>query len=354
MNRMSGRTEPVGLAVVGAGYWGPNLVRNASAVPRHRSPHGVRPRHRAGAAAAGRQSTVAVGTDLQQVLDDPSVQGVAIATPASTHADLAIACLHAGKHVLIEKPLASSVAEAEKVLAAAREHDLQVMCDHTYCYTPSVLRLRELIRAGELGDVLYVDSVRINLGIVQPDIDVFWDLAPHDLSILDFILPDGCAPISVSAHGADPMGVGKPCVGYLTLPLTGGAIAHAHVNWLSPTKIRTTIIGGSRRTVVWDDLHPTQRVSLYDRGIELADPSGSDARRERLVAYRTGDIVSPALSEVEALTSVMVEFAAAVREGRSPLTDGEAGLRILEILEAASVSSASQGTMVPLAHEGSA
>ncbi len=345
---MSERSTPVGLAVIGAGYWGPNLIRNALRCAdvdlRMVCDLNIEIARR----AVGPQSNVTVGTDIQQVLDDPTIQGVAIATPASTHAELAIACLQAGKHVLIEKPLASSVAEAEKVLSVAREHGLQVMCDHTYCYTPAVLRLREIVRAGEIGDVQYVDSVRINLGIIQPDIDVFWDLAPHDLSILDFILPDGCEPIAVSAQGADPMGVGQSCIGYLTLPLTGGAIAHAHVNWLSPTKIRTTIIGGSRRTVVWDDLNPTQRLSLYDRGVDIADATEPDARQKRLIAYRIGDMVAPALTEVEALTSVMVEFAAAIRENRAPLTDGAAGLRILEILEAASSSAAAQGTSVPL------
>ena len=226
------------------------------------------------------------------------------------------------------------------------------MCDHTYCYTPAVMKLRQLIHAGEIGDILYVDSVRINLGLVQRDIDVFWDLAPHDLSILDFILPDGYRPIAVSAHGADPMRVGQACVGYLTLPLTRGAIAHAHVNWLSPTKIRTTIVGGSRRTIVWDDLHPTQRLSLYDRGVEVNDPGENDARRERLVAYRIGDMVAPALTEGEALAGVMAEFAGAIRENRAPLTDGDAGRRILQILEAASASTAAYGATVPLATYG--
>ena len=350
---MSARPEPVGLAIVGAGYWGPNLVRNA-----------LRSRDvdlrmvcdldiELARGAVGKQSTVAVGTDLQQILDDPEVKGVAIATPASTHAAIGIACLEAGKHVLIEKPLAASVAEADKLLSVARDHGLQVMCDHTYCYTPAVMKLREVIHAGDIGDILYIDSVRINLGLVQRDINVFWDLAPHDLSILDFILPPGYHPTAVSAHGADPMQVGQACIGYLTLPLTRGAIAHAHVNWLSPTKIRTTIVGGSKRTIVWDDLHPTQRVSLYDRGVELAAPGESDARRERLVAYRIGDMVAPALTEGEALAGVMTEFAAAIRENRAPLTDGESGRRILEILEAATASTAAHGASVPLSTKGS-
>jgi predicted dehydrogenase len=250
--------------------------------------------------------------------------------------------------VLIEKPLASSLAEGQKLVAAAEERQLVVMCDHTYCYTPAVRRIRELVRAGELGDIQYVDSVRINLGLVQPDVDVFWDLAPHDLSILDFILPDDCRPRAVAAQGADPIGTGRACVGYLTLPLPGGAIAHAHVHWLSPTKIRTTILGGSRRTLVWDDLHPSQRLSVYDRGVDLTATPEQEARRKVLIAYRTGDMVAPALHEGEALQGVVHEFVAAIRERRAPLTDGHAGLRVLEVLEAASRSLDTGGAMVGL------
>ncbi len=152
------------------------------------------------------------------------------------------------------------------------------MADHTYCYTPTVMRIGELIADGVLGEILFVDSVRINLGLVQPDVDVFWDLAPHDLSILDAVLPVGLRPEAVAAHGADPLGTGKACVGYLTMPLYGGAIAHVHVNWLSPTKIRQMVIGGSRRTLVWDDLNPQQRLAIYDRGVDFARRSGRSER----------------------------------------------------------------------------
>jgi predicted dehydrogenase len=223
------------------------------------------------------------------------------------------------------------------------------MCDHTYCFTPAVARIRELVHAGELGEIQWVDSVRINLGLVQTDVDVLWDLAPHDLSILEFILPEGREPLAVAAHGADPIGAGRSCVGYLTLPLRHGAIAHVHVNWLSPTKIRTTVIGGSKRTLVWDDLNPTQRISIYDRGVDLTEANVTgELRREALVSYRMGDMLAPALHEGEALQKVVTEFATAVREGRAPLTDGQAGLRVLRILEAASESLGWGGTMVPL------
>jgi predicted dehydrogenase len=298
--------------------------------------------------ALGPRSTVRVTDNLDDVVADPRVEAVAVATPAWTHFEIVLACLEQGKHVLVEKPMASSVAEGEKLVAVARRKGLVLMCDHTYCYTPAVRKLREVIRDGTLGDLQYFDSVRINLGLVQPDIDIFWDLAAHDLSILDFILPDGCAPRAVGAQGADPIGVGHACVGYLTLPLEGGAIAHIHVNWLSPTKIRTTIVGGSRRIAVWDDINPAQRLSMYDKGVDLTGPVSRNVAREAQVSYRIGDMIAPALPEVEGIAQVVRELAAAVREGRAPLTDGESGLRVLRVLDTVPRSLAAGGAVVAL------
>jgi predicted dehydrogenase len=232
--------------------------------------------------------------------------------------------------------------------AAAR--GLTLMADHTYCYTPAVLKIRELIAEGALGEILFIDSVRINLGLIQPDVDVFWDLAPHDLSIIDFVLPDGLRPETVSAHGADPLGSGKACIGYLTVPLANNAIAHVHVNWLSPTKIRRIVIGGTSRTLVWDDLNPQQRLSIYDRGVDLTQQTvdGAD-RASSMVSYRLGDTWSPALPEREALAAMAAEFAESIREARPARTDGVAGLRALAVLEGASRSLAEAGSMVPVA-----
>jgi predicted dehydrogenase len=246
--------------------------------------------------------------------------------------------------------LAASFADGAKLVAMAAERSLVLMLDHTYCYTPAVQHLRDLVRSGQLGSLQYVDSVRINLGLVQPDIDVLWDLAPHDLSILDAILPDGVLPTAVAAHGSDPIGAGQTCVAYLSVQLSNGAMAHAHVNWLSPTKIRTTIVGGSARTVVWDDLNPSQRLAVYDRGVDRTDPAAlGDAERTRtMVSYRVGDMVAPALPEGEALRGVMSEFAAAITEARAPLTDGKAGLRVLALLEAATESLYSGGSFIPV------
>jgi predicted dehydrogenase len=223
------------------------------------------------------------------------------------------------------------------------------MLDHTYCYTAAVQHLRELVRGGGIGTVQYLDSVRINLGLVQPDVDVLWDLAPHDLSIFLAILPDDVTPLAVAAHGSDPIGCGRACVAHLTLQLSNDAMAHVHVNWLSPTKIRTMVIGGSARTVVWDDLHPAQRLSIYDRGVDTNGSESSDEKRARtMVSYRTGQMVAPALKEKEALRSVMTEFAASIKENRAPLTDGRSGLRVLAILEAASASLAQGGAFMPV------
>jgi predicted dehydrogenase len=340
--------QRLGVAVIGAGYWGPNLVRNFSGSDRVDLRWVCDLSEERARKAAGRYSTIAVTTSIEAVLEDPTVEAVALATPAFTHTDLGLAALAAGKHVLVEKPLAPTVAEGRKLVEAAAAAGLVLMLDHTFCYTSVVRYIRELISEGELGEIQYVDSVRINLGLVQPDVDVFWDLAPHDLSILDFVLPEGARPTAVSAMGADPIGAGKACVGYLTLPLQGNGIAHAHVNWLSPTKIRTVIIGGSKRMLVWDDLQPNQRLQLFDKGVELAERVDDTERTRHLISYRTGDMVAPAVAEREALGGVVEEFVSAIRERRAPLTSGESGLRVLNILETASASLASGGTLLPL------
>jgi len=339
---------PLGFAVVGAGYWGPNLIRNILRcddadlrwvcdldVARARK-------------AIGRQSAVQVTESLDTVLDDPTVQAVAIATPAHTHVPVALAALEAGKHVIVEKPLATSVDDGRKLVEVAADAGLVLMCDHTYCYTPTVRHIRDMVAGGELGDIQYVDSIRINLGLVQPDVDVFWDLAPHDLSILDFVLPADARPVAVAAHGADPIGAERACVGYLTMPLANGGMAHVNVNWLSPTKVRTMHVGGSRRMLVWDDMNPAQRLTVHDRGVELSGTMNVEVRRDTLISYRIGDMVAPALPESEALGGVIREMIAAVREDRPAATSGESGLWVLQVLDAVGRSLDAGGALVPL------
>ena len=342
----------VGVAVVGAGYWGPNLVRNflncADTDLRWIIDLDVAKAEK----LVGSRSDVRVSADLGDALADDEVEAVAIATPPKSHLPLAMQAIDAGRHVLIEKPLATTVEDGLKIVAEASARDLVVMTDHTFCFTPTVAALRELVRSGQLGDIYYVDSIRANLGLVQSDVDVFWDLAPHDLSIIDFVLPPEVHPVAVSAHGADPIGAAQRCVGYLTMPLSNGAIAHVNVNWLSPGKIRQTVFAGSKQMAVWDDMKPFQRLAIVDRGVELEQAAESD-KTQLFVNYRMGDMLYPALQEnVEALGGVVTEFAASIREGRAPLTDGGAGVRILQILEAATVSLKANGALVPLELEG--
>ncbi|HWK76482.1 Gfo/Idh/MocA family oxidoreductase [Microbacterium sp.] len=343
-------TEKLNVAVIGAGYWGPNLARNfRTSADWNLAAICDLDIERAQQVADG-IGGAPVTASLDDVLADPKVDAIAIATPARTHHPIVLAALDAGKHVMVEKPLADQRHRGEDMVARAAESGLVLMADHTYCYTPAVLKIRELIAEGELGDILFVDSVRINLGLIQPDVDVFWDLAPHDLSIIDFVLPGGLDTTSVAAHGADPLRTGKACVGYLAMPLVGGAMAHIHVNWLSPTKIRQMVIGGTKRTLVWDDLNPQQRISVYDRGVDIASVTKtvSTVARDANISYRLGDTWSPALPEREALGNVAAEFASAIREGRPARTDGEAGLRVLSVLDAAQRSLQAGGAPAPL------
>lgn len=330
------------VAVVGAGYWGPNLARNFATAPAWDLVAICDQDENRARTLAGRVGEPAVCTSFDELLDAHAVDAVALATPARTHHPLAMQALRAGKHVLVEKPLADSVAAGEEMVAAARAAGLILMADHTYCYTPAVIKIKELIESGHLGEILYIDSVRINLGLVQPDVNVFWDLAPHDLSVLDYILPGGLPTVGVSAQGADPLGAGKACVGYLSVPLPAGGLAHVHVNWLSPTKIRQMVIGGSRRTLLWDDLNPQQRISVYDRGVDLRrqaeslDDAGKRAAAQ--VSYRLGDTWSPALPEYEPLGRMVAEFAASISDQRAARTDGVAALRVLSVLTAANTA----------------
>jgi len=286
-------------------------------------------------------------SSLDDVLADDAVRGVAIATPVATHEAIAAACLDAGKDVLIEKPLAGSLDAGLELVEHAESVGAILMVDHTFCYTSSLQHIKDLVEGGDLGSLQYYDSVRINLGLVQTDVDVMWDLAPHDFSIIDFILPDDVFVESIAAVGSDPLGVGHVCVAHVTANLSNGAIAHMHLNWLSPVKIRRVMIGGSKRMLVWDDIRPSQRLSIYDAGADLRDASEPD-RREAFVSYRIGDMVAPALPEVEALSRVAAEFRDAILQRSTPATDGRSGLRVLAMLDAATRSLGKDGASVPV------
>lgn len=339
-----GTDERLRVGVVGAGYWGKNLVRNFAVSNAWTLEWVCDTDEELAASRVAAMPAVRVTPSFSDLLDDASLDAVAIATPVSTHFGLALRALEAGKHVLVEKPLADSVADGQHLVETADENGLRLMTDHTFCYTAAVRFIAETIRDGKLGSFHYLDSVRINLGLVQPDIDVFWDLAPHDLSIIEFILPDDVVVVSVAARGADPLEIGHSSLGYLSLGLSNGAMANVHVNWMSPVKIRSMIVAGSDRMIVWDDNNPSQRISVYDTGVTIEDDP--ESRHKRLVGYRSGDMVAPALNESEALSLMVDEFAASIAERRDPLTSGADGLSVLRMLEAADESLALGGAPV--------
>lgn len=335
---------PVGVAVVGCGYWGPNLVRNFTTCPTSRVV-ALCDRSEAALTRVGAACPEArrVG-DLQAVLDDPEVEAVAIATPVATHAPLARAALRAGKHVLLEKPMATSERDGEELIRLAEKGGLTLMVDHTYVFSSPVRKIRELIQTGEIGNVFYIDGVRINLGLFQSDVNVLWDLAPHDLSIVDHLI--GRLPRTVAATGASHTRSGQEDVAYLNLDFGGGLLAHFHVNWLSPVKVRHLIVGGSKKSIVYNDLNPWEPIKIYDQGIQEGE--SAEARHGVLISYRTGDIWSPRLEPGEPLQGVVRHFAECIRSGATPISDGQAGLRVVRILEAAERSVKAQGGRITL------
>jgi predicted dehydrogenase len=285
-------------------------------------------------------------TSFEELLLRDDVDAMAIATPVRTHGPLALAALRAGKHVLVEKPLAASVRDAEAMVATARDAGRVLMVDHTFVYSGPVRKIKEIVDSGDLGEIYYVDSVRINLGLFQHDVNVVWDLAPHDLSIMDYLI--GRLPKSLSAFGtchADSDS-GIEDVAYLNLDFGEGLLASFHVNWLSPVKIRHFLVGGSRKGLVYNDLTPDEKIKVYDRGITVSqDP---EARRGILIGYRTGDVWSPRIEGQEPLQAMVRHFAECIRDGKTPETDGQAGLRIVRILEAAQRSIKAQGGRITL------
>lgn len=333
---------PVGVAVLGCGYWGPNLVRNFFDTPGCRMLAVCDQSEARREAMRARHPSVRAVADFGDVLRDASIDAVAIATPVQTHAALAKQALLAGKHVLVEKPLTTSVADAEELVELAQRLHRVLMVDHTFVYTGAVRRMKELIDSGEIGELYYYDSVRVNLGLVQHDVNVVWDLAAHDLAIMDYLLP--ARPTQVSAIGVTHLPGGMADVAYLTLRFEGDLIAHFHVNWLSPVKVRQVLVGGDRRMILYDDLEPTEKIKVYDRGVRW-NGHADEARREALVAYRLGDMHAPMLDQTEALRTECGHFIDSIRSGGTPVTDGQAGLRTVRILAAAERSLQKGGAM---------
>jgi len=340
---MAARAIRVG--IIGYGYWGPNLVRNFAearnaVVDTVCDLSGDRLER-----AAKRHPGIQTTQHAQDVISNPKVDAIAIATPVSSHFELALRALEAGKHVIVEKPLASTSEQATRLVEAAERRNLVLMVDHTFVYTGAVQKIREIVHSGELGDIYYYDSVRVNLGLFQHDVSVIWDLAVHDLSILDHVLPN--RPVSVSATGMSHVGGEPENIAYLTLFFSDNLIAHVHVNWLAPVKTRRTMIGGARKMIIYDDLEPSEKIKVYDRGISVSDMTTEGVYR-MLVSYRTGDMWAPRIDLTEALQAEAAHFIRCVEGSEPPLTDGTVGLRVVRMLEAATESMRLQGRPISL------
>ena len=330
------------VGVIGYGYWGPNIVRNLQGlddirveVVCDRSPLAL---------ARVRKSypSIATTTDPCEVLRSPQIDAVAVITPVWTHHELTKAALENGKHVFVEKPFTSSAAQAEELIELAERKKLTIMVDHTFLFTGAVRKIRELVESGDLGDLYYYDSLRVNLGLFQHDVSVVWDLAPHDLSIMDHLIKK--EPEAIVATGERHLN-GVEDVAFMTVYFPQNMIAHINVNWLSPVKIRTTLIGGQKKMLVWNDLVADEKVRVYDKGVHIKNGEGI---RDALVSYRTGDMWAPQIEQTEALRVELNYFAECILKNKKPFNDGHAGLRVVHMLEAVDRSIQKRGELVRL------
>ncbi len=331
------------IGVVGYGYWGPNIVRNFYGLD------GVQV-----AAVSdlneGRLKlvkktypSVEVTTDAKSLVTSPDIDAVAIITPVFAHYELARRALENGKHVFLEKPFTSTVAQAEELVELAEKKGLTIMVDHTFLFTGAVRKIKELVDEGALGRLMYFDSTRVNLGLFQHDVNVIWDLAPHDLSIMDYLVSE--KPVAVTATGTDHFDNGLEDVAYVAVYFPDKMIAHFNVNWLSPVKVRTTLIGGDKKMLVWNDIDPDEKIKVYDKGVEVKT---SENVYNLLVSYRSGDVWVPKVDQTEALKLEAQYFVDCVANGTKPINDGMSGLRVVRILEAANKSIKNKGETVML------
>jgi predicted dehydrogenase len=332
----------VRIGVIGYGYWGPNLVRNFAEVPDTQVVAVADMKTDRLQLVCRRYPRVQAVVDYRDLLRNPDIDAVAISTPVSTHFPLAMEALQAGKHVLVEKPMTADTDQAQRLIDEAARRKLVLMVDHTFVYTGAVRKMRELINTGALGDIYYYDSTRVNLGLFQHDVNVIWDLAVHDLSIMDYILPE--VPVEVSATGIEHVAGAGEDAAYVSVFYSGSIIAHVNVNWLSPVKIRRTLIGGSKSMIVYDDIENSEKVKVYDKGVVVKN--GPESLYKLLVSYRSGDMSAPQLDMTEALHIEAQHFADCIQNGTTPITDGHAGLRVVSTLEAATRSIKQRGKSV--------
>jgi predicted dehydrogenase len=341
----------IGIGIIGYGYWGPNLVRNFFETPEC-TVVSVSDLSRDRLAKIGpRYPTVETTTDYRDLLRDPRVDAVVVATPVSTHFKLGMEALQAGKHVLIEKPMTCDANEARRLVEEADRRKRILAVDHTFVYTPAVRKIHDLVTKGDLGDIYYYDSVRVNLGLFQHDVNVIWDLAVHDLAIMDYLLP--VQPVAVSATGIGHVPGEPENMAYVTLHFDSNVMAHLHVNWLSPVKVRKTLIGGSRKMVSYDDLEPSEKIRVYDKGITLKDAAvtsgDGNGKYAMLVGYRSGDLWAPQIALTEALSIEARHFVDCISNNLTPIADGQSGLRVVRMLEAATESMRASGRLIEFA-----
>jgi len=330
------------IGVIGLGYWGPNLVRNFLSTEGVREVYAADISQTRIRSASKRFPSVTYTDNYRDLILSKEVDAIAIATPVSTHYPLAKEALLNGKHVILEKPMTRKVSEAQELVEIAHRRNLTLMVDHTFIYTGAVRKIKQLISDGEIGDLLYFDSVRVNLGLFQHDVNVIWDLATHDISIMQHIINQ--KPISVAAFGATHYN-GVEDVAYVVVNFDNDIIAHFHVNWLAPVKVRQILIGGSRKMIVYDDVEPSEKVKVYDKGVDVTTQEGV---YQVLVQYRTGDMYSPKLDSTEALSLLASHFVECIEHSTTPVTNGEAGLGVVRILEAAEKSINNNGKLIAI------
>ena len=343
VHAMPGKTvSTVKVGVIGYGYWGPNVVRNLQSIPGAEV-----------AAVCDKSSTsrrrvhkncpgTYVTADAQELVTSPELDAVAIVTPVWTHFELAKSALGNGKHVFIEKPFTSTAAQAEQLINLAVQKNLKIMVDHTFLFTGAVKKIKQLLNEGSLGKLYYYDSTRVNLGLFQHDVNVIWDLAPHDLSIMDYLIEQ--KPEALVATGQPHLN-GFEDIAFITIYFPENVIAHINVNWLSPVKVRTTLIGGEKKMLVWNDLEVDEKIKIYDKGVDITTSEGV---YDLLVSYRSGDMWAPQIEQVEALRQELSYFVDCIASDRAPWNDGAAGLRVVRVLEAANKSIRKRGALVHL------
>jgi predicted dehydrogenase len=333
----------INCAIIGYGYWGPNLVRNFSVTANSSVQVVADLRPERLAVVSKSYPNIRVTSDIDSIWTDSSIDAVIIATPVFTHFELAKKALNAGKHVLLEKPMTDTVAHAEELIELATSKGKVLMVDHTFLYTSSVQKMKQLIDSGDIGKVKYFDSTRINLGLIQQDVNVLWDLAPHDISILDYLMPE--KPYSVQATGVSHIHNGMENIAYLTVNYSSDFIAHFNCSWSSPVKIRMMLLGGDKKMVVFNDMEPTEKIKIYDTAHNVS----TDEEKQRvLVDYRVGDVYIPKLEMKEALGGMAKDFIDAIEKGTTPLASWKSGLNTIRILEAAQISIKEKGREVIL------